>query len=231
MGTRLGGLTANLPKALVKVAGRELIMRTLDATEHPNVTKRIVVAGYEADHLKKFLAVKHPDVQVVLNPDFKEGSIFSIRTALPHVSESFLIMNVDHIYPKRLMAKVFELGGGINAICDFDRTLGADDMKIKLDANKKLFKIRKTLTDFDGGYIGMTYCNLKNTDEYKKALAETLEFEGTKASVEFILGRLADTKHEIGICDVSGIKWLEVDTNDDLKFAEEKLNNDSEFLS
>ena len=230
MGNRLGELTKDRPKALVDVAGRELILRTLDATEHPAITSRTVVTGYEGERLRKFIENTCDGVDVVHNPHFRDGSIRTMETVLPYVDEDFLLMNVDHIYPRRMISHILANLRGLTAICDFDRKLGPDDMKVKLGDDGLVVGIKKMLPDYTGGYIGMTYCPRESLPSYKRAVVGTRAKEGNAASAEAVLAFLANEQFPVNMCDVSGMTWLEVDTPDDLALAEAKLGDDPEFL-
>ncbi len=229
LGSRLGELTQNHPKAMVPVADRELIRRVFDATEHPDVSEHVVVTGYQHEVFAAFLKEHYPKATIVQNPHFRDGSIRSIEAALPHIQGDFLLMNVDHIYPRRMIARVLDERKGLTAICDFDRELGADDMKIKRHPDGTLARIRKTLTDFDGGYIGMTACTADRLAEYREAVAATRREEGDAASVEWVLGWLARQGRPITICNVSGLRWLEVDTPEDRALAETTLHREQDF--
>jgi choline kinase len=230
LGERLGRLTSDKPKALVHVDNRELILRVLDFLDHPAVTSKAIVVGYLAERFKSFLKENNVDATVLYNPHFKQGSIRTIETALPFLDDEFLLMNVDHVYPKRMLPVILNNRKGITAVCDFDRTLGADDMKIKLNENRSLTGIKKTLTDYDGGYIGMTYCDRDNLNSYKQAVVKTRETFGDSAPVEWALGHMVNQGRQVNICDASGLGWLEVDTSEDLDNANKKLTNDRNFL-
>jgi CDP-L-myo-inositol myo-inositolphosphotransferase len=229
LGNRLGDLTSDRPKALVSVAERELILRTLDFADHPAIADRIVVAGYEGEKLSEFIADRCPGVRVVHNPHFTDGSIRTIEVALEHVRGDFLLMNVDHIYPRRMLGRILEGAIGITAICDFDRELVADDMKVRL-SDGRLSAISKKLDEFDGGYIGMTYCSADALDRYRQGVHGTREANGDSANVEAALAWLVRENDEINICDVSGMGWLEVDTPADLQHAERTIRQNPEFL-
>lgn len=231
LGNRLGALTRERPKALVPVAGRELILRVMDFLDHPSVGERIVVAGYRAPVLRAFLARHCPGVKVVENPHYEDGSIRSIEAALPHLAGDLLVMNVDHVYPRRMMARIAAATSPLAAVCDFDRALGADDMKVKLDDARQLQQISKQLAAFDAGYIGMTRVGASELAAYRTAVGEVRRLEGDAIAVERVLARLAETGRPAGICDASGIRWLEVDTPEDLAIAEQTLTSNPGFLS
>lgn len=221
MGNRLGKLTTDKPKALVQVGSALLIDRTISFVKHPKIEKIGVVGGYCFDALQKHL--DREKVQMFLNPRFREGNISTIRAATDFIDDDLLILNVDHIYPKEMLTHILNTAKGISAVCDFDRRLVSDDMKVKLNTDRKLQKISKQLTDFDCGYIGMTFVSKNMSEIYKKAVNETFEIYGKDSCVEFVLGHLAANDHEINICDTTGFKWLEVDTPEDLLNAEKVL--------
>jgi choline kinase len=231
LGNRLGELTRDRPKALVPAAGRELILRALDFVDHPRVTERIVVTGFAGERLAAFLSARAPDVHMIHNPDFRDGSIRTLEAVLPSITGEFLLMNVDHIYPRRMFPHILSNARGITAICDFDRTLGPDDMKVKLAADRRLTGIRKTLEDFDGGYIGMTFCSASALPLYREHVAKARRFEGDAASAEAALASLAADGADIEICDAGGFGWLEVDTPDELARAEGILLQNPGFTS
>ena len=230
LGNRLCGMTSNRPKAMVPVSGRELILRVFDFLDHPAITSRAVVTGYLSESLKKFVKDHHPDTKLFYNPDYEQGSIRTLETAIEFLDDDVLVMNVDHIYPKRMLPVILNNAKGITAICDFDRKLGTDDMKVKLGHDGNLSRIMKTLSDFDCGYIGMTCLARTNILAYIDAIKQTREIYGDGAPVEWVLGHMAANGGNIGICVASGIGWLEVDTPDDLAIAEKKLSSDKDFL-
>ena len=119
----------------------------------------------------------------------------------------------------------------ITAMCDFDRILYDDDMKVKLaNGNGKIKQISKGLREFDCGYIGMTYVDVSAEGVYRDAVEKTLKRFGEKAVVENILQVLAEEKDTAPeICDLSGFGWYEVDTKEDLEKAERGLLEDKNF--
>lgn len=230
LGNRLGSLTSEKPKALVQANGRELILRVMDFLDAGDFSERIVITGYKSDSFRDFLKVNCKNVTVIENPDYKKGSIKTVEKALPHLDEGFLLMNVDHIYPKRMLPAILENGKGITAICDFDRTLTTDDMKVKLDYKKRVISISKTLDRYDGGYIGMTYCSDEMLKTYRESVQRTLSLKGDSVNVESILDLLSKEKFPVETFDASGFGWLEVDTQDDLNSANNILRSNPDYL-
>jgi choline kinase len=209
-GSRLGELTKTRTKGMVPVNGKPLIDYLLEFLDLPSFSKVMVVGGFHYEDIKTHVdKKKHPNVEVLENKEYLKGNIFTLITALSRFSgESFLITNVDHIYPYVMFEKMKKEFSGIRAMCDFDRALGDDDMKVKLKGESRRIEfISKTLKKYDCGYIGMTYVDEAVESIYRNAIQETLLRFGEKAVVENILQVLAeDERNAPGICDFQ--TWL-----------------------
>ena len=231
MGNRLGELTIDRPKGMVCINEHELIRYVLSYMEHPDIDDITVVTGFERDIIEDFIKENYPDVNLVCNMDYEAGNIMSLAAAMPHITDDFLLMNADHIYPLKMLRHILKNMNGITAICDFDRELSDDDMKVKLNDEGALLRIDKKLQDYDCGYIGMTMCTRDHLNIYREAFDSVLRDIGDNACVENILGWLGDHSAEVNICDASGMPWLEVDTPEDLEHAERTLRENMDFLS
>lgn len=72
MGKRLGELTKDNTKCMVRVGGVPLIERLLHQLEQHDISKVIIVIGYQADNLKNYLAT----LPIRLPIEFVENSIY-----------------------------------------------------------------------------------------------------------------------------------------------------------
>lgn len=231
-GSRLGEITKARTKGMVPVKGKKLIDYLLEFFEPDFFDEIIVVGGFCFEDLRDHLTtLNYKNVRVIENKNYLKGNIFTLVTALNEFrDDSFLITNVDHIYPPVMFKKMKECMSGITGMCDFDRSLGDDDMKVKLRDDKKIQSISKQLDIFDCGYIGMTYVDKKCENYYRMSVDKTIEKSGEKAVVENVLQFMAeDGSNAPKICDLSGFGWYEVDTEEDLLRAEKGLEKDSNF--
>jgi choline kinase len=214
LGSRLKDLTTATPKALIEVGGRPLVDYALAFARACGATRRIVVGGF--CHADVAACVKRvaPDAVIVENTEYKKGNLISMqtgRTAL--VPGGFHLMNTDHVYRPTIAEIVKAAIAGateITAFCDFDRTLGADDMKVGLDGQRRVAAMAKTLPTWDCGYVGMTYVPGSRRDDYFAAADRVLAEKGDASHVESILVELAKTQPPV-IADISGHGWLEID--------------------
>jgi L-glutamine-phosphate cytidylyltransferase len=221
MGTRLGDLGGGLPKAMFDAAGAKLIDRAVGFAGRLGADERIVVGGYRFELVSAHLAAApKPNLRVVENPNYRAGNLFTLEVALPQITGSFLLMNIDHVYPAAVAQRILEQAGDeITAFVDFDRALTDDDMKVELDERRHIAKISKKLPRWDCGYVGMTYVPAQRLARYRQAVAEVRATVGDAANVEQVLQLLADHGDAVAIGDISGIGWHELDTPEDVARA------------
>ena len=99
-GARMGVLTRDMPKPLLKVAGRTLLDHALEVTDHPAVSRRVVNAHYRADQIAHHLqatnvALSHEAVRIL-----ETGG--GLRFAMPLLADSpVLTLNSDAVWAGR----------------------------------------------------------------------------------------------------------------------------------
>lgn len=229
LGSRLGDLTRSLPKALIPVAGKPLLAYGLAFARLLNPRRIYVVGGFEFDQVARTLeqlasgAAANLPIELVQNHDFRRGNILSFQAARPRLQGDFLLANVDHIYRPAIAPLVAAAADDVTGFIDTDRTLGADDMKVLRDDQGRIREIAKTLTNFDCGYVGMTYVPASARARYLAEVDAAIAQDGQDIHVERVLARLAKTTQPPHCRDISGHGWLEVDTPDERAQAEASL--------
>jgi choline kinase len=228
LGSRLGELTKETPKPLIAVCSRALIDHSLTFARRAGAQRRVVVGGYHYRDLADAVAHLDPGVRMVENTRFRRGNIISMLCGHAQLEDGdgFLVMNSDHIYPEaiaEIVARTARTARDITAFCDFDRALGADDMKVELDDQRRLVAASKTLPRWDAGYVGMTWIPVNRRLAYTAATAATRLAHGDDVHVESILNQLVQMRMPPQIADVSGHGWYEVDEPAERDWAEARL--------
>jgi choline kinase len=231
LGSRLGPLTAQLPKALIEVGGTPLVLHALRFAARLAPARVLVVGGFGFPQLAAVLAqARSAPHTLIENPRFRDGNLLSLLAARPALEapsgtdpEGFLVLNVDHIYRPAIAEMVRPPVAEVTAFVDTDRTLGADDMKVERDASGRVRAIAKTLTTFDAGYVGMTRVPGTALARYFAAAEAVLAADGPATHVERVLAHLARGSAPPLCRDISGHGWLEVDTPEERSLAEEAL--------
>lgn len=215
LGSRLKDLTTATPKALIEAGGRPLIDYALAFALRTGAARRIVVGGFCHADVAARVAAQAADAVIVENREFRKGNLISMRTGYAALElGGFLLMNTDHVYRPTIagvVARACASAAEVTAFCDFDRPLGADDMKVRLDGARRVAEMAKTLPAWDCGYVGMTYVPAARRADYESAAARVLAERGDAVHVESILVALAAAGAPPEIADISGHGWLEID--------------------
>lgn len=232
LGSRLGNLTQSTPKALIEVGGKPLIHYAMRFARRAGAERLVVVGGFHFAEVRAFVATEDPLALVAENADFRKGNILSLAAGLGHIDPSggFLLMNTDHIYRPAIADLVAGVGRAvtdITAFCDFDRALGADDMKVALDTSRCITAISKQLERWDAGYVGMTFVPGRRAAAYVGCIDRLVAEKGDSIHVESILAWMASTPEKPRIADISGHGWLEIDEPHERQHAEDVLARES----
>jgi choline kinase len=223
LGSRLGTLTAQLPKALIPVGGTPLLAYAVRFAQAVGARDITVVGGYGYELVAAEIARRALPVRLVENAAFRDGNLVSLMTARPYIDGEFLLMNIDHIYRPGVAALAAVPADDVTAFIDTDRVLGDDDMKVERDAAGRVHKIAKTLATWDAGYVGMTKVPASALPRYWATADAALAEEGRAIHVERVLARLVASAAPPVCRDISGHGWLEVDLPEERERAEEAL--------
>lgn len=96
-GTRMGDLTRDMPKPMIRVASRTLMDHALDLTRATEIRSRVVNIHYKADMFADFLADRNVTISLELPDILDTGG--GLKAALPLIGENpVYTMNTDAIW-------------------------------------------------------------------------------------------------------------------------------------
>lgn len=224
-GSRLHPLTQSTPKPLVTVGARTCLDIALESLAAV-VDSIVVVTGYLGDKISTHLE-KHPPpvpVQVVVNPKPDQGNLTSLAMARASIEDDgFILTNADHLFPSDFYSQHFVAGENIAIAAQNDRPILDDEMKVVVAADH-LREISKTLTTYNGTYIGTTRVPAHHSSAYWAAFDRVKEvIDPARACVEDVLQELAHSETPPRVTWVNNIQWFEVDTLEDLEKARKEL--------
>jgi choline kinase len=226
-GARLGARTQDLPKAALPVGGRPLLAWDLAFARAAGATRAVVVVGAGREAAEE-LARRHGADDVLYNARHADaGNLQSLEVVrrAAQIAGAFLVMNCDHVYRPAIAERVRAAAAAaseVTAFVDRDRTLGPDDMKVRLDDRGHVVAIDKQLDAWDGGYVGLTLVPAARVESYFYTADNVHRERGDAVHVEAVLARMAAVEPAASV-DVSGLGWLEIDDAADLARAEEAL--------
>lgn len=206
-------MNAGIPKQLVKVAGREILSRTVELLRRHGVEKFVVVVNTEnREKIEDLLRREGVTYTLVLNDKPERENGYSLYLAGEYVEDKDFILTMgDHVYSEDFIAKALK---GKGLIVD-DLALYTD----RTEATRVLCKggrvkdIGKDIREFNGYDTGFF---ILNRSIFK--VAERLVSGKDKVTVSDIVkaGRIRCTF-------VSGEFWTDVDTREDLERARREI--------
>ena len=239
MGSRLGKYTQNSTKCMVRVAGRTLLERIFDSIRLAGINKVVIVDGYCADKLEehaKEAAGNDIDVTFIYNQHYNTtNNIHSLFLASKHMMaddtilfESDLIFDIsiikDMVQDKRsntvAVARFEEwMDGTVTTVSpDDDVTSFIDKSNFKWDNCSEYYKtvnIYKISKEFFENW-------------YYPFLEAYIKTCGNNSYYEMVLKVITNVNNtNLKAFDITGRKWYEIDTPQDLQIAETMFNKEN----
>jgi choline kinase len=217
-GSRLGDLTAGIPKAFVEVGGRPLAERSFEYLRAAGFDRIVVVTGHAAE------AFDAHDVETVFNDRWAaENNVVSLWRAREAVARGCVIVNCDLLFEPVLAERLAAARGTAILV---DDVLAVDDesMKATVTADGRLERLHKSLPHERaiGEYIGLTRIDPADGPRLAAILDEFVAAGNVHVYYEDAIEALA-AERPVRIERVGGTRWVEIDDHDDLRRARELI--------
>ncbi len=225
VGNRMGELTRETPKPLLKVNGKSLIRYGIDFVKKIGIEDITIVGGYLFDQLNDKVKSIDSSIVVVNNPDYLCQNLTSFENGLSVVgNESILTCDADYIFSGNTAKAISGAMNELCIYCSYDLSCGTEDvMKVKVDQNENMVEMSKGLSDFDCVYTGIFFIPKQNISTVKDIVAHNLNTNKKEARVESIFEGLTKKNIPIKIVDIGKADWFEFDTPEDLEFAQKEI--------
>ena len=143
-GSRMGSLTDNKPKCMVKINKQSVIQRTIEVLKYKNINNIIVITGYNSDKLRRQLNAIDKNIKIIENKIWnKTNSIFSMFLALRYLKNSIVIDSDIYINNVDCILNEVE-HSGYSALKDSK----PDEWQLTLDKDASFIE----KVQFDGNY-------------------------------------------------------------------------------
>ncbi len=207
-GTRMG----RVPKGLLKVAGREILQRTVLILSGLGVSSFVIVTNEEySDPYQRFLRKNGIDAEVVINHHPERGNGYSLHVAKGHVSGRFILTMADHVYSVDFLRAA---AGGRGLIADREPrfTDVEESTKVRI-AGDRVVDIGKDLKEWDAVDTGFFVL-----DDGIFDVTSGLLKENQVVTLSDVVRRA-----RLRVTFVDGLPWMDVDTPADVKKARRML--------
>ncbi len=231
MGKRLKELTANNTKCMVKVNGTTLIERALRILDKKNLSRIVIVVGYEGRKLIDYVGTLNINTPVIFveNPIYdKTNNIYSLSLAKEYlVCEDTLLLESDLIFEEEVIDVLLDDERSTLALCDkFESwmdgsclVLDGDDHIVDFVPGKYLKFNEKenyyktvNIYKFSRHFLVNTY--IPFLEAYSKAMGNNEYYESVIKLIAMLETR------EICAKRLLGQRWYEIDDVQDLDIAE-----------
>ena len=231
MGRRLGEFTADNTKCMLEVNGIRLIDRMLGQLGRLNLSRIVIVIGYEGHKLEKYLKDKYPDWPLVFveNPVYdKTNNIYSLWLARELMAqEETLLLESDLIFEDSVLEEAVRSEYRDCALVSkYETWMDGTMVRIDDDRNivnfipKKAIKYSATafyyntvnIYKFSREFVVNHY--LPFLEAYIRVLGENEYYEQVLRVITLIDGT------GIKALPITGKHWYEIDDVQDLRIAE-----------
>lgn len=242
LGTRLGELTKNRPKALTPVCNKPIIEYSIRWVRELGATKIVVVGGYLFDKLKNAVNTIDSDVVLVENKEYATTQrMISLKKAQSEIEGDMLVFDGDYIYSRTIIDKIKPCFNGFGIFAGSAQSRDVFfDMKVKTDAEGNLLDMKKVfspeedkaLADYKYYFMSLMYCPREYQDDYFLAADRTIARVGAdKTHVEEALIEYARARGKVKVIDIGAPECIEIDNPEELRVAEGMVdNNKNSFL-
>ncbi|MEK7524323.1 MAG: phosphocholine cytidylyltransferase family protein [Patescibacteria group bacterium] len=230
-GKRMRPHTDDRPKAMIPVAGKPLLKRTLEILQHLGITDISVVTGYHPE------TINYPSIKKYFNAQFDHTNmVVSLFCAEEEFNDDMVIIYGDILFSEEMLAALLADDADVAVAVDkawrkqwekrMENPLNdAETMKINKEGDiTELGKKPKNFSEIEGQYVGLIKIS-------KLAAAKIKSFYGSLDRQVLYNGRTFDLMHmtdflQLIIDRLMPVKaayihggWFEIDTPSDLQLA------------
>jgi NDP-sugar pyrophosphorylase family protein len=220
IGSRLGDLTKNMNKALIKINGKEVITYIIDKFK-PEITI-VMGLGYKGEQVRKFLEDTYPERKFIFvdidNYDGPGSGLgYTMLQCKIYLECPFIFISNDTI----ILEEIPEPEENYAGYASKRDVTQFRSLRLNEEGDKVLELCEKGATGEVRPYIGLS--GIKDYEEFWKVLDVNKELFmkiGESAGIKYLLGKGINFK---GI----EFSWLDTGNPEDLAITEKRLREDA----
>jgi choline kinase len=219
-GSRLSATRGDLPKPLVRVAGKTLLDHALGQAAAAGCDEAIVVTGNAAEMIRDHLASVRTalPIKLVHNERYQEPNGVSLMTAEPLIDGPFFLQMADHLFAEPVLPiladRLSAPAGYQRLLVDF-KPVGIDEddaTKVKVQ-HGRITAIGKDVWEYDAVDTGYFLLDPRVFG----ALKEVAQVEPPSVTLGM---RKLIAANQLAAVSLTGVRWTDVDTPEDYSKAE-----------
>ena len=240
------GMLGDLPACLLEVQGKKIIDYQIEALQECGITEIIIVTGFAGEKIRQYLGTRATYIQ---NEEYAHTrSAYSLWLARDFCQEEFLYLNGDLVMEKEVVQRVVE-SKYPNAFA-FDRKYNftSDMHKVVMIGDRIIHHNHRISSDIaHGEAVGPIKVSPAFAAEVFNQIAagiseaEENNSEGKKRNTSYKNNSYTNTVYNVfndvakylpmyGV-NITGLRWCEVDTIEDLEQAKKVFGTKMPFVA
>ncbi len=227
VGSRIRPLTDNCPKSLLKVGGHTILEMMISHIRDCGITDIVFVLGYLQEQIKDYVAQNFPELNAhfITNEQYATTNTgFSLMLARDLVDgSSFIKFDADVVFDKTILRQLISCDHD-NALCiDKNIQLDAEEIKVIIRENNRVVKASKKVNPKEaiGESIGIEKISADTAIQLFAELEIMMQdTQNHQEYYEAAYERLIEKDVPFYALDISDLKWIEIDTQEDFISAE-----------
>lgn len=223
-GTRFGHYTENMPKGFVEVGGKAMVVRSVETLLACGIKRILIGTGYCREAYEN-LKADYPMIETCYSPRYAEtNSMYTLYNMRELIGkDDFLLLESDLIFERRAIEALLSCGHKdvmlITPVTKFQ-----DQYYIEADGQNILQACSVNREDLNpiGELVGIH----KLSNAFYQAMCKDYEGimdEHPKLGYEYELLRMSQNVIPLHVLKEEGLKWYEIDDEDDLRYAEKYI--------
>jgi L-glutamine-phosphate cytidylyltransferase len=224
-GSRLGALTANAPKCLLKLGPRSLLGWQVEMLAAAGVSSVCVVSGFETGQVEaEVKRLSRPDVvmRTVFNPFYHiADNLATCWMARTEMQDDFILLNGDTIIEADIVRRLIASPPApITVTVDQKSSYDDDDMKVHI-VDERVLNVSKKLEPaiVSAESIGMIRFRADGAAAFVAELESAIRTDnGLQAFYLASIAKLAGHL-QVTAANIKGLRWCEIDFPKDYEAA------------
>ena len=224
-GRRLWPFTADAPKCLLPVGAGDILGHQLETLREAGVSQVVLVCGHGLHQMQRRVA-KLPvgiSVRLIFNPFFSiSDNLVSLWAARAEMDQGFILSNGDNLFHPDILKPLLAADGDCCLLAQRKTLYMADDMKIQVTGDR-VTRIGKSLVgrQTHAESVGIMKFSKDGAYRLRRALEEVVTAP-TVLRRFFVdaIQHLVDKGFAVNWADTDGLPWIDIDTPNDLEFAQ-----------
>jgi len=223
IGSRLRPITDSRPKALAPVGDETILARAIRLLLEFGVSRVVLATGYREDAVRAALGGLTCEVVYCPNPRY-ESTQNSVSLALCRdavAGRSFFKLDGDVVFDPEVLTRIATPNAELSVGVDSARKLDAEAMKVVVEGQRiRRFGKAIALAESHGESIGIERIAASASEKLFDALDERIKAGVTHLYYEDVYSEMIGRGQLTAeVADVSGVRWTEIDTFEDLEAA------------